>query len=382
MPAKVRHSCIQPSLVTPSALMKTLHDIITTSPDLALAGGGLLIGALFGVLAQATNYCLMGAIADWWLTGNRSRLGAAALAAATAIFGAQALDAAGITDLTRSIYLLPRLNWLAAIVGGLVFGYGMVYAGGCPSRALVRAGGGDLRGFVVLLALALAALAALSGIFGGLRVTLERTTAIDLAALGLPTQSLADVLAILGLSGGIGKAIATLLLGGPLLFFAFGPARIITSPRNLAGGFGIGLLVTLGWALTGLAYDEMASSPAVPTSLSFIKPVSDAIDWLERATALGLPGFGVMSVFGVLAGSFMAAMAGGSFRHQGFSDRADLTRHVLGALAMGLGGILALGCTIGQGVTGLSTLALHAIPAVAAIITGAVLALHQLAKKI
>jgi uncharacterized membrane protein YedE/YeeE len=381
--ARVRHFCI---LVRRAEYhfepMNAAHDIIATSPQLSLAIGGFIVGALFGALAQVTNYCVMGAITEWRVSGDKARLGAAALAAAVAILGAQLLDAGGITDLAKSIYLIPRLNWIGAISGGLLFGYGMVFAGGCPSRVLVRAGGGDLRALVALMALAVAALAALSGILGEARVGLERATAIDLASGGLPTQSATDALGAIGLRNGIARIVGIVLIGGPLLAFAVGPARILSSPRNLAGGLGVGLLVSLGWALSGLAYDDMTPSPAAPTSLSFVKPVSDAIDWLERSTALGLPGFAAANVFGVLAGSFLAAIATRSFRYAGFADRADLGRHVLGAVGMGIGGVLAMGCTIGQGVTGLSTLSLQSIPAVAAIVGGAVLALERLKRTV
>jgi uncharacterized membrane protein YedE/YeeE len=362
--------------------MTAPHDILATSPALWLKLGGFVIGLLFGALTQVTNYCVMGAITDWRLSGDRSRLGAASLAAAVAILGAQLLDASGVTRLAQSIYLAPRLNWVGAIGGGLLFGYGMVYAGGCPSRALVRAGSGDLRALVALLALAIAALVALSGVLAGFRVGLDRATAIDLGGMGLATQSTSDALSVLGLGSGAARIAGIALIGGPLLAFALGPARILSSSINLAGGLGVGLIVTLGWALTGLAADDMAINPVAPASLTFVKPVADAIDWLERSTALGWPGFAAANVFGVLAGSAIAALASGSFRYSGFADRADLARHVFGALCMGAGGIFAMGCTIGQGVTGLSTLALQSIPACASIVAGAVLALERLKRTV
>ncbi len=309
--------------------MSALNDILATSPQLWLTLGGFVIGLMFGALAQATNYCVMGAVSDWRLAGDVSRLGAAALAAAVAILGAQALDAGGVTHLAGSIYLVPRLNWVGAIGGGLLFGYGMVYAGGCPSRALVRAGSGDLRALVALLALAVAALVALSGVLAGFRVGLDRATAIDLGGMGFATQSTSEVLSVLGLSSGAARTPGIVLIGGPLLIFALGPARVLSSPLNLVGGLGVGLIVSLGWALTGLAADDMAANPVAPASLTFGKPIADAIDWLERATALGLPGVSAASVFD--------------------------------ALAMVSGGVLAMGCTIGQGVTGLSTLSMQSI---------------------
>ena len=358
--------------------MTALRDAILAAPDAALSLGGLAIGFAFGLALAATNYCVMGAVSDWRLGGDKGRLGAAALAAVVAILGAQALDVAGITDLSKSIYLTPRLNWLGALGGGLLFGFGMVYAGGCPSRTLVRAGGGDLRALVSLLTIALAALAALSGIFGSARMALSTAASVDFAARGLATQSFSDVIVNLGVDRATARTAAAALIVIPLTVFAFGPARLLSTPRNVAAGVSVGLLATLSWALTGLAADDMAANPVAPSSLSFVRPVADAVDWIERSTALGLPGFGAASVFGVLLGSFAYAAITGQLRFSGFADGDDLKRHILGAAAMGIGGILAVGCSIGQGVTGLSTLSIQSMIAAAAILGGAVLALERL----
>lgn len=358
--------------------MTALRDMILTAPAAALSLGGLAIGFAFGFVLAATNYCVMGAVSDWRLGGDKGRLGAAALAAAVAILGAQALDVAGITDLSKSIYLTPRLNWLGALGGGLLFGAGMVYAGGCPSRTLVRAGGGDMRALVSLLTIALAALAALSGIFGSARMAMATAASIDFSARGLATLSFSDVIASVGLEPVMARMAAAALVVIPLAAFAFGPAKIFAAPRNVAAGVSVGLLATLGWALTGLAADDMAANPVAPASLSFVRPVADAVDWIERSTALGLPGFGAASVFGVLLGSFVYAAMTGRLRFSGFADGDDLKRHIFGAAAMGIGGILAVGCSIGQGVTGISTLSLQSMIAAAAIIAGAVLALERL----
>lgn len=354
--------------------MPELSALIAATPDAAMTIGGLLIGALFGVVVHRANYCTMGAISDWWTCGDTGRLGAVALAAATAIIGAQTLDAYAVTDLSKSIYLAPRINWLGAIVGGVVFGAGMVYAGGCPSRTLVRTGGGDLRGAVSLIVMAIAAYATISGVLALVRLNIDTTTAIDLKTRGLATQSLTALI------GGTSTArlIAAALIATPLLGFALLKAKVITTPRNLASGLGIGLLAIAGWMLTGMAHDEFAVQPMQPASLSFVKPVADAIDWIERSTALGLPGFAASSVFGVLAGALISNIAAGTARVTAFADRGDFARHLGGAAAMGTGGVLALGCSIGQGVTGISTLAVQSLIACAAIFTGAVLALKKL----
>lgn len=358
--------------------MPDLGALIAASPDTAINIGGLLIGIAFGFLVHRGNYCTMGAISDWWTAGNSGRLGAVALAAATAIVGAQTLDALAVTDLSKSIYLAPRINWLGALVGGLVFGAGMVYAGGCPSRTLVRTGGGDMRGAVSLIIMAIAAYATISGVLAAVRVGIDSTTAIDLKSHGFSSQSLTGFVSGGGVDAYTARLAASALIAVPLLAFAILKANILSSLKNFASGIGIGLLATAGWMLTGLASDEFAVAPVQPASLSFVKPVGDAIDWIERSTALGLPGFAASSVFGVLAGAFFSNVLAGSARTTAFADRGDFVRHLTGAAAMGIGGVLALGCSIGQGVTGVSTLAVQSLIACAAIFTGAVLALMKL----
>jgi hypothetical protein len=168
-------------------------------------------------------------------------------------------------------------------------------------------------------------------------------------------------------------AIAVLVAGACLASHAFR-----TSPRHVISGAGVGIAVAAGWALTGLAFDEMALRPAPPASLTFVKPAMDALDWLARSTALGLPGFGVTTVAGTIAGATAGSLLSGTFRLTTFHDTADTLRHLAGGALMGAGGALALGCTIGQGVTGLSTLAAGSFLALAAIIAGSAVTLRAL----
>lgn len=362
--------------------MQALREIILSNPSAALALLGLAIGFGFGALAAATNFCVMGAISDWHTFGDKGRLGAVALAAATAIAGAQSLHHTGSIDLARSMYLSHRINWAGALCGGLIFGFGMVLAGGCASRNLVRAGGGDIRAMLTLLVLSLTAFATISGILAPFRNWLDMTSALDTGPMGLAGQSLADAAAGLGVASTPARLIASLGLIVPLVWFALGPAQVFSSSGNLAAGIGAGLLVVAGWLVTGLAFDDMAVRPVTPTSLSFVRPVADALDWLEHSTALGIPGFGAATVFGVLLGSCMTALSRGRLAVTGFANRDDLSRHLRGALMMGAGGVLGLGCSIGQGITGLSTLAIQSVIAASAIIAGAILALRHLERQL
>ncbi len=309
-------------------------------------------------------------------------MGAVALAAAVAVAATQVLNSLGLTDVTRSMYLTPRLNWLGAAAGGSLFGFGMVSAGGCASRNLVRAGAGDLRGLVTMLVLSVAAFATMGGILGPLRAALETATALDLEPLGLQSQSLGAIATKFGVPAGLSQWLSALLVAGPLAVFALAHCQVKHEKTCLLGGAGVGLLVAIGWLVTGLAYNDMDVSPVVPMSLSFVRPVADAVDWIGRATALGLPGFGAATVFGTLAGSCLAANLNGRFRLQGFANKDDMLRHFGGALAMGAGGVLALGCSIGQGITGVSTLSVQSLIAALSILAGAASSLKRLEREI
>lgn len=358
--------------------MDTFRNLLQSHAHEALFLGGLLIGLAFGYAAARTNFCVMGAISDWRIFANPGRLGAVALAAAVAIAGAQTLEMLLLTDLSASMYLAPSINVVGAIGGGLVFGAGMVCAGGCASRNVIRAGGGDMRAIMVLIVLAITAFATISGVVSPLRASIETATRIDVSSHRQLAQLSGAVAIVSGLEPALVRlCVAGLIIAG-LVGFAFAKARLSRDPSNLIAGIAIGAVITAGWYVTGACFDEMALRPASPTSLSFVRPVADAIDWVERASALGLPGFGAASVFGALAGAFLAARQAGTFKVSGFGNSDDVLRHLGGALAMGLGGVFALGCTIGQGLTGVSTLSIQSLLAAGAIFTGAWLALGKL----
>jgi len=366
----------------PPGCMNALRELLQTNPRGTLALAGLIIGLCFGVSANLANFCVMGAMSDWRTSGNLGRLGMVAIAAAVAIAGAQMLDALEVTHLSQSMYLVPRLNWAGAVFGGTLFGFGMVYAGGCASRNLVRAGGGDLRSIIVLLVLAMTALMTISGLLGALRVAIELQTAIPAERLGTSAPSLSALAEKLGLSPFAARIAASALLILPLLAFVLLFARPYLRTTLVAGGLAAGLLVTAAWLITGLSYDEMSVKPFAPTGLTFVRPVADAFDWIARSTALGLPAFGAATVFGVLLGSALVAFVRRNFHTRGFADTNDLLRHLGGAVGMGIGGAMALGCSVGQGLSGLSTLSLQSILAAASILAGANLGLARLERTV
>jgi uncharacterized membrane protein YedE/YeeE len=331
------------------------------SPRIVVAIAGFVAGAAFGALAQRTGFCAMGGVSDRVLMGDSRRLRAWLLAAAVAILGTQSLAGLGLIELPKAIYQTPNLGWFGAIAGGLAFGFGMVLTGGCGQRTLVRLGAGNLRSIVVLLVLAVTAYMTLRGLVAAVRVPIEGAVNLDLRRFGLQTQGLADLVI---------RPVATIAVAGALLAYCLVDPRFRRSPRDIVAGLGVGALIVAGWATTGiLGRDEFEPQPLA--SFTFVAPVADSLQYLMTFTGAKIS-FGVATVGGVLLGAFVAAKAGGDFRLEAFSDRADLLRHLGGATLMGVGGVFALGCTIGQGVTGVSTLALGSFLALAAIIAGAV----------
>ncbi len=337
----------------------TVSTFIAENAATCLAIGGLVIGSIFGAVAQRTGFCTLGAISDWTLFGDKRRARSWILAVAVALLGAQALHTLQIVDLNTSLYLSGSMPLGGHILGGLLFGFGMVLSGGCVSRNLVRAGSGDLRAMVSLLFVSIIVAVTLGGILGPLRVALVSAT------------STAGPLALdPSLTFTVAAAAAAALAA-----YCFADRDFRTSAPHLVAGLAIGLCVVAGWAMTGLAFDEFADQRVQAQSLTFVKPVADSIDWLERATALGIPPFAVTSVGGVLLGALSMSLATGTFRIATFAGTRDTVRNLAGAGLMAIGGVLALGCSIGQGITGLSTLSLGSLVATLSIVVGSVIGL-------
>ena len=335
-----------------------------------VAAGGFALAAVFGFVANKTNFCTMGAVSDMLHMGSLGRLGAWFFATGLAILGTQGLHAAGLVDLAGAIYLTPNFGWLGYVVGGLTFGVGMTLAAGCGQRNLVRAGGGNLKALVVLLVLGITAYTTLRGLLGLLRINVFEAPNVALDEHGLDGQGLATLLApALGIeSPGTLRFALAVLLGGGLIAFALSQSAFRRSFDNLLAGVVLGAVVTGGWFVTGhLGNDDFEPVPL--ESLTFIAPVGNAINYTMTFTGSTI-NFGIAAVLGVIAGSFARAVTSGTFRIETFSTRSEMVSHLAGGLLMGFGGVLALGCTIGQGVTGMSTLAAGSLIAVACIIFG------------
>jgi uncharacterized membrane protein YedE/YeeE len=351
-------------------MIDSWREVAVGSAAFYIGWGGLLIGMLFGFVVYRTNFCTMGSISDILSFGDWNRFRAWLLAIAVAIFGVWVIELAGVADMGLSMYQTPVLGWGANVVGGLIFGFGMVFSGGCISRNLVRAGGGDLRSIVVLIITGIFGYMTIGGLLGPLRVAVFDPLSANLGTAGIEDQSIGAILSsVTGLSVDAATTGSTLLIVAALLVFCFSNADFRASGRNLAAGLGIGISVVLGWFLTGITFDEFADNPTL-ISLSYVRPVGDSIDYVMRFTALGAPGFGIVTVAGALIGGFLGALSMGRLNLTTFANSADSIRNMFGAALMGIGGVLALGCTVGQGLTGVSTLALGSLITFAFIVIG------------
>lgn len=339
------------------------------SPQQIVALAALGLGIIFGFVAHRTRFCTMGAVSDLMLMGDWRRMRAWFLTIAVAMTGSQALHMAGIIDLDRAFYLTPNLGWLGGILGGLLFGFGMTLAGGCGNKTLVRLGGGNLKSLVVLLVLGFFAYATQRGIVGWARVRLEDATNIDLKAHGHTTQGLPEILSHLsGLPLPSARVALLCVIVLAILVFCFKDAAFRASRRDIAAGILLGLLIPAGWAASGvLGADDFDPAPLV--SFAFIAPIGESLQYLMTFTGASI-NFGVAAVGGVILGAFLSTLQEKSLRIESFGDTDDLVRHLAGAALMGIGGVTTMGCTVGQGLTGMSTLSLGSLIALLSIIAG------------
>jgi uncharacterized membrane protein YedE/YeeE len=342
---------------------------------------------VFGAVANRVNFCTMGALMDVVHVGDWRRMRMWLLAIAVAIVGAATLEAAGLVDLGKTIYTGSKVPWLSHIVGGLMFGVGMTLASGCGSKTLIRAGAGNLKSLVVLLVLAVSAYMTLKGLFAIWRVYGLDWVRFDTAAIGAPRSDLSTVLAALTGTQVTSKLAVPLVVAAAIGVFALASRDFRASTEMIVGSVIVGAVIVGGWYVSGhlgyLAEDPrtleeafVATNSGKAESFSFVAPVAYSLEllllWSDQSKIIT---FGIAGVIGVLTGSGAMAIAMRTFRWEGFASIEDLVNHILGGVLMGFGGVTALGCTIGQGLTGISTLALGSFIAFASIIAGCVAAL-------
>jgi uncharacterized membrane protein YedE/YeeE len=324
---------------------------------------GLAIGFAYGVVALLSGFCLLSGLRGWWADGDSRLIRTFALALGVAIAVTQLLAAGNVVDLGKSIYLQPSFSAPLMFFGGLLFGYGMVLANGCGSRALVLLGRGNLRSFVVVIVLGIAAQMTLKGLIAPVRIEALQATQTTPKIITMPA-----LLHTLGVGESYARMLAASAIAGALIIFAFAHGPFQRAWGQIAAGITVGLLVAGGWFATGyLGADDF--NPAAVTSLTFIAPIADSVQYAMLSTGLTL-NFGITMVAGVFAGSLATALITRRFHWEGFTSPRHMLRSIGGAALMGAGGAMAYGCSIGQGLTGLSTLALASFVAVGGILLG------------
>ena len=343
------------------------------SPLYKVVSMGFVIGIVFGAIVNKTNFCTMGAVSDWVNMGDKDRFRAWMLAIGIAIVLSQGMQAYGLFDLGQSIYLTTNFGWLGYLLGGLLFGIGMTLASGCGQRTLVRLGGGNLKSLVVMLVLGLTAYMTMRGLLALVRVNVIEVTNIDLGTTGVADQGIDTLIAaVAGLenSAAISWAV-TALIGGGLIIFAFASASFRRRFDDILAGIVVGLIIPAGWYVTGvIGFDDF--EPVRLESFTFVAPTGESLQYLMTYTGSTIK-FGIAAVAGVIFGSFLYAVLARKFHVETFIVRGDMVRHILGGVLMGFGGVLALGCTVGQGITGMSTLALGSLMALVSIVFGSAL---------
>ena len=346
---------------------------------LYVTGGAFLLAFVFGAVGNKTHFCTMGAVSDWVNMGDLSRMRMWLLAIAVALLGSSLLAVSGVIDLSKSIYPGPNFTWLSYIVGGFLFGVGMTLGSGCGSKTLIRIGTGNLKSVIVYVFLGIAAYMTLKGLLGAFRAGV-----LEKATLTLPQGQ--DLPALLG----VNRALLAALIGGALLAFVYWSKEFRSSFDYTLGGVVTGLVVVGGWYVSGVlghvAEDPktlqeafVATNTGRMESFSFVSPLAYTLEylmfWTDRSRVIT---YGIASAAGVIAGSAAYALATRTFRWEGFRDAEDTANHIVGGMLMGFGGITALGCTIGQGITGLSTLALGSVISAVAIVVGGFLGFRYL----
>jgi uncharacterized membrane protein YedE/YeeE len=339
-----------------------------------------ILSMLFGAIAQRTHFCTMGAVSDIVNMGDWTRMRMWGMAIGVAMIGFFGMAAAGLIDPDKTVYASSRFIWLSALVGGAMFGFGMVLSSGCGSKTLVRIGGGSLKSLVVFVIMGIAGFATLKGITAVARVATIDQVAFDFSVNATLPNWLSAAWGISPSAAGLGLA---LLLGSGLILWALS-GKEFRNVNNLLAGFGIGAVVVAMWWVSGVLghvaeHPETLEEIFVGTNtgkaeaMSFVAPMAYTLDWLmffsDKSKVLTL---GVVSVFGVVLGSGAQAFATRNFRWEGFRDVQDTANHLVGATLMGVGGVAAMGCTIGQGLSGISTLSATSFVAVAAIVMGCI----------
>ncbi len=332
---------------------------------------GLLGGFAFGFVARRSAFCTLGAIEETYYGAERSRLRTWLLAIGVALIGTQSLHFAGVIDLSKSFYLEPHYRLLGSIVGGLLFGMGMALVGTCAFGMLVRAGGGDMKALVSVMILAIVSYVTANGVLAyvGLYIIIPSNIAIS----GSSSSSVAELL--FGPSR-VAQLVVVAVLSLGSIGWALSSPRFLKNTWGVVAGFVIGGVIIYGWWVTG-TIGQSGFEPVQFESYRFARPMGDTLIYLMTFSGAAIT-FPIGGVVGVMLGAFVASLFAGTFKFEAFDDAREMKRHFGGAALMGMGSIFALGCTIGQGMSGISTLSVNAFVTMFTIVVSAWLGIRYL----
>lgn len=343
-----------------------MYDVLSEPALVALVG--LLGGVMLGLAARIGRFCTLGAIEDMYYGENTLRLRMWGIAIGVAVIGTFGLSALGLLDLSQTLYLNRAWNPAESIIGGLIFGYGMALAGNCGYGALARLGGGDLRALLIVLVMGISAYVTLGGPLSGLRIWIfggpEPARNIPTFAHSLSQMTGASV-------NGMG-----ILLGCAILMMTLLNRDLRQSFSHVFWGAIAGLAIVSGWAGTQwVAKTGFDATPVV--SHTFSAPIGETILYAMTASGNTIS-FGAGSVVGVLIGALLGSLIKGHFRWEACDDPRELRRQILGAALMGTGAVVAVGCSVGQGLSAFSVLSFSAPVTLICILIGAAVGLRQL----
>ncbi|MEQ8823426.1 MAG: YeeE/YedE family protein [Filomicrobium sp.] len=339
-----------------------------TTATLLAFGVGLFGGSILGLAARLGKFCTLAAIEDALFAHDTTRWRMWVLAIAVAILGVYTAESFELIGPERSLIIAEGFNPVATIVGGLMFGIGMAFVGTCGFGTLVRLGGGDLKSFLVFLVLGVSAFMAASGPTALLHLWL-----FEPLTPSLPLFNDARIHVVLAKLTGLAAAVFPPLIAAALITWVLANKKFRSWSSRIIWGVCVGVVIAGGWIATGwLVYDPFDPRPM--TSFTFVRPVGNTMMYAMTSTSSQL-GFGIGSVLGVLVGAFAGALWKAEWRWQTHDDAHEAKRQIVGAFLMGTGGMFALGCTFGQGLSAASLLALSAPLALASIWLGAWLGL-------
>ena len=358
------------------------------APILYVISSGFGLAVLLGIMVNKTNFCTMDSVSDWVSMGDKGRIHAWILAITVAMLGVLLLEGFGLInlDMTMPPYRTATFAWSRYLLGGLIFGVGMTLGGGCVNKTLIRIGGGNMKSLVVLLVGGIMAfLMTKTNFYHYVFHTWMSPSDISLEKYGIDNQQISTLIAALfGVedTAAFHWTVAGLIISG-LLFLVFRSRDFRNRFDNFLGGISVGLLVIAGWYLTAGPLGQEAVEavsfmdnppPGVGAmSFTFVNPMGETLYYLVNPLEFTLITFGVAILVGVIVGSFLYSLFTRNLHLEWFTSWADFFRFVTAGFLMGTGGVLAMGCTIGQGITGLSTLALGSLIAFGSFILGSAL---------